>query len=175
MKTLLIGSLASFLLIFGAVFFFAQKMAKEQHPDTVGAELSAEDLDSAELSMMALEAERVQLANDRTRLLDQGQDVASQRSTLDDQLQKIQGAITKLEEEQVRYGQARTESAQKLAKMFNAMKPASAAPIFSSLDRETALDILIRMKEKSAAKLLSAIDPALAAQLSTKLSLRGAK
>ena len=59
--------------------------------------------------------------------------------------------------------------------MFDAMKPASAAPIFTSLDRDTALDILIRMKEKSAAKLLSSVNPRLAADLSTQLSLRGAR
>ncbi len=175
MKTILIGSTLSFLLIFGGVFFFAQKMAKQNRPDSVGTELSAEDIDSAELSLMALESERIQLDNDRGRLLDLRQDVSSQQATLTDQLDRIQGAILQLKEEQERYGAARTESAQKLAKMFDAMKPASAAPIFTSLDRDTALDILVRMKEKSAAKLLSAIDPGFAAQLSTKLSLRGAR
>jgi flagellar motility protein MotE (MotC chaperone) len=175
MKTLLIGSTVSFLLIFGGVFFFSQKMAKQNHPDAVGAELSAEDIDAAELSLMALEAERVQIDNDRSRLLDLRQGVSAQQSTLNEQLDNIQGAIQELKGEQRRYGEARAESAQKLAKMFDAMKPASAAPIFTSLDRDTALDILVRMKEKSAAKLLSAIEPSLAAQLSTKLSLRGAK
>lgn len=175
MKTILIGSTISFLLIFGGVFFFAQKMAQDRQPDAVGGELSAEDVDAAELSLRALAAERENLEHDRERLKALRQEVSAQQASLADQLERIQAAIQELQEEQKRYGEARSESAQKLAKMFDAMKADSAAPIFSSLDRDTALDILVRMKEKAAAKLLSEIDPRLAADLSTKLSLRGAR
>lgn len=175
MKTILIASTLSFLAIFAGVYVYAQKLAGEQATDRVGGTLSAEDVDAAELELTALHAEQERIQADRQRLLDLREVFSQEQAQLDAQLQSIQAAIAELREEQVRYSQARNESAQKLAKMFDAMKPASAAPIFSSLDRDTALDILVRMKEKSAAKLLAAIDTRLAADLSTKLSLRGAR
>lgn len=175
MKTILIASTVSFLFIFGGVFFYAQQVAKDAQPDRMGAPLSAEDLDAAELAMAALETEREQLAHERERLLRLRASMGQRESLLKDQLDQVQQSIAQLQDEQIRYGRARSESAQKLAKMFDAMKPASASPIFSSLDRDTALDILVRMKEKSAAKLLSAVEPSLAADLSTRLSLRGAR
>lgn len=175
MKTILIASTVSFVVIFGAVFLYAQKIQRDNETNAIGGALSAEDLDAAELTLAALEAERTQLDHQRHRLMDLRESIAQEKAQLQEQFDAVQVAIVELREEQVRYGQARSESAQKLAKMFDAMKPDSAAPVFSSLDRETALDILVRMKEKAAAKLLSAIDPKLAAELSTKLSLRGAR
>jgi flagellar motility protein MotE (MotC chaperone) len=175
MKTILIASTASFLLIFGGVFLYAQMIQRPDTQNRIGGSLSAADLDAAELAMAALEAERAQLDRQRHQLLDLREATAQERAQLQAQLETIQVAIVDLREEQVRYGQARSEAAQKLAKMFDAMKPDSAAPVFSQLDRATALDILVRMKEKSAARLLAEIDPRLAADLSTKLSLRGAR
>ena len=175
MKTILIASTVSFLVIFASVFFYAQQLKKQNEIHAVGGGLRAEDVDAAELTMAALEAEREAIAHDRERLFTLRESVAQERKQLEEQLDAIQSAIAELKDEQIRYGEARSNSAQKLAKMFDAMKPAAAAPIFGSLDRETALDILVRMKEKSAAKLLSAVDARLAAELSTKLSLRGAR
>lgn len=175
MKTILIASTASFLLIFGAVFFYAQQLKQQNAVNSVGGGLRAEDLDAAELTMAALEAERESIAHERERLFTLREGIAQEKAQLVNQLDTIQAAIAELQEEQIRYGEARSNSAQKLAKMFDAMKPAAAAPIFSELDGETALDILVRMKEKSAAKLLSSVDKRLAAELSTKLSLRGAR
>lgn len=175
MKTILIASTVSFLAIFAGVYFYANKLATDHGGDRAGALLSAEDVDAAELELRALQAERQSVEAERLRLLDLREAFAQERAQLSAQLESIQVAISELRDEQIRYGQARSESAQKLAKMFDAMKPSSASPIFSSLDRETALDILVRMKEKSAAKLLAAIDARLAAELSTKLSLQGAR
>ena len=175
MKTILIASTVSFLLIFGGVFLYAQMIQKQGATHRIGGALSAADLDAAELAMAALDAERAQLDHQRHRQMDLRESIAREQAQLQAQLESIQVATAQLRDEQVRYGQARSEAAQKLAKMFDAMRPDSAAPVFSQLDRETALDILIRMKEKSAARLLAAIEPRLAAELSTKLSLRGAR
>ncbi|HKK70124.1 MAG TPA: hypothetical protein VKA86_02835 [Candidatus Krumholzibacteria bacterium] len=175
MKTILIASTLSFLVIFAGVYFYAQKLSARNAVNSVGGQLAAEDIDAAELTMAALEAEREAIARERERLFSLRESMSQQRQQLKAQLDQIQTAIGELREEQVRYGEARSKSAQKLAKMFDAMKPAAAAPVFGSLDRETALDILVRMKEKAAAKLLSEVDPRLAAELSTKLSLRGTR
>ena len=61
----------------------------------------------------------------------------------------------------------------KLAKMYEAMKPDKAAHILAALDRDVFLEIIARMKEAPAAKILSYMDAGLAAQLSTRLSLQG--
>ncbi|MEZ4388759.1 MAG: hypothetical protein R3D98_14545 [Candidatus Krumholzibacteriia bacterium] len=59
-----------------------------------------------------------------------------------------------------------------MAKMYEAMKPAKAASILSTMDMEVTLAVLRRMKERPAAKILSFMDAGVAAQLSTRLSLQ---
>jgi flagellar motility protein MotE (MotC chaperone) len=81
--------------------------------------------------------------------------------------------IQKLEAKQQEYVQERENSATKLAKMYEAMKPAQAAPIMSALDLEIILDIMTRMKERQAARILANMDAGLAAQISTQMSMKG--
>jgi len=57
--------------------------------------------------------------------------------------------------------------------MYEAMKPQQAAPIISALDLDIILDIMSRIKDRQAAKILAKMDPGLAAQVSTRMSLKG--
>ncbi len=57
--------------------------------------------------------------------------------------------------------------------MYEAMPPAKAAPILAALAPDVTLDILRRMKERQAAAVLAAMDAGVAAQISTRLSMKG--
>ncbi len=175
MKTVFFASIVSFLLIFSGTFLWVQRQAKDALVDVPGSPLRPGDVDAAELSFAALEHERAQLASERQRLLQLRGSVETRELGLTNQRAEIERVIAELQAEQQRFGEARSASAQRLAKMFDSMKPDRAAIIFKTLDRRTSLEILAHMKEKTAAKLLSALDPALAADLSTRLSLRGAR
>ena len=50
-----------------------------------------------------------------------------------------------------------------------------AAPILSALELDIILDIMSRMKERPAAKILARMDAGLAAQVSTGMSLKGSR
>lgn len=57
----------------------------------------------------------------------------------------------------------------KLAKVYNAMKPADAAQIMKNLNDELVIEILRRVKQRQAAKILSQLPPARAARISQSL------
>jgi len=67
----------------------------------------------------------------------------------------------------------KTESLQRLAKIFEAMQAEDAARRIEKLDKESAVAILSTLKPKSAGKILSQVDPSLAAELSEKILIRG--
>jgi flagellar motility protein MotE (MotC chaperone) len=64
------------------------------------------------------------------------------------------------------------KSINQLVKVYSAMPPAEAASQFERLDRDITIQILSRMKGKSAAKILSNINPAIAVQISEQLVKR---
>jgi len=173
MKTVILVSTLSFAVIFGGLFFYARQQAALNSTDMPGARLTAEDVDAAERSFAALEQERESIQRERDALAAARAELAAQQQGLQSMHDEIEASIARLVGEQEKYGTARSDSADKLAKMFDAMKPDASAPIFRGLDRDISLEILTRMKEKSAAKLLAALDPGVAADLSTRLSLRG--
>jgi flagellar motility protein MotE (MotC chaperone) len=53
------------------------------------------------------------------------------------------------------------------------MKPAKAAPILETLDPQTVLEIVSRMKDRQAAKVLSSMNAGLASEISRRMSLKG--
>jgi len=70
------------------------------------------------------------------------------------------------------------EDLSRLVAVYTAMKPAAAAPLMEKLDLPYAVEVILRMKPKKAAKLLSAIKPKRAAAISrsiTAVSVGGGK
>ncbi len=70
------------------------------------------------------------------------------------------------------------EDLSRLVAVYTAMKPAAAAPLMEKLDLPYAVEVILRMKPKKAAKLLSAIKPERAAAISrsiTKITAEGNK
>lgn len=172
MKSVLVISALTFALIFGGVVLLSTQLKQAATPPT-GPELVAKDYEGAERVFNDMATERDRIQQEREDLNAQRQAAAAQQLLLAQEREQLQAVIAKLEERQKTYAAEQEQSAAKLAKMYEAMKPAQAAPIISALDLDIILDIMGRMKERPAAKILANMDAALAAQVSTRMSLRG--
>ena len=174
MKSVIIISFITFILIFGGVVVVSQNLDKV----AVGGvlpDLAPEDYQAAErvFQDMALERDRIQ--QEKESLMALRHAVSVQEKVLEQGRAQLEVVISKLDAKQSEYIEERERSAAKLAKMYEAMKPAQAAPILSALELDIILDIMIRMKERPAAKILSHMDAGLAAQVSTRMSLKGGR
>jgi len=172
MKSVLIISVITFILIFGGVVGISTQL-KQSTLEETNPELTAEDYAAAERVFhdMALERDRIQ--QDREDLLSLSQSIAVQEQVLEQGRESLLAVIKKLDFKQQEYVEERERSATKLAKMYEAMKPQQAAPILGALDMDIVLDIMTRMKERQAAKILAKMDAGFAAQISTRMSLKG--
>ena len=106
-------------------------------------------------------------------LMAQRQTLVVQELTLAAAQRDLEATVAKLETAQQQYTAAKDRSARKLAKMYEAMKPAKAAPILASLDMDVVLDIIARMQERQSARILAQMHAGLAAHISARLSSKG--
>ncbi|MBK7770676.1 MAG: hypothetical protein IPO18_14060 [bacterium] len=172
MKSVLIISALTFALIFGGVMLLSTQMKQAAAPVS-GPELTATDYEGAERVFRDMQIERDRIQQEREELGTLRQATAAQQVILVQEREQLLEVIRQLEARQKVYAEERDQSAAKLAKMYEAMKPAQAAPIISALELDIILDIMGRMKERPAAKILAHMDAGLAAQVSTRMSLRG--
>ncbi len=174
MKSVIIISVITFILIFGGVVLVSHNLSKVAMGGVV-PDLTPEDYQAAERVFQDMAVERDRIQQEKESLMALRQSVAVQEKVLEQGRTNLQAVINKLDAKQSEYIEERERSATKLAKMYEAMKPAQAAPIISALELEIILDIMTRMKERPAAKILSSMDPGLAAQVSTRMSLKGGR
>ena len=172
MKSVIIISAVTFILIFGGVLVMSSQLGKAAMNAGL-PEMGPEDYEAAERVFRDMAIERDRIQQEKEDLLALKQTVAVQEQVLNLSREQLLVVIKKLDNKQQEYIEERERSAVKLAKMYEAMKPAQAAPIMQSLDMEIILDIMSRMKERQAAKILAKMDAGLAAQVSTKMSLKG--
>jgi len=172
MKSVIIISVITFILIFGGVLLMSNHLNNAASNGGM-PEMGPEDYQAAERVFLDMARERDRIQQEKEALLALKQTVAVQEQVLMQGHENLQATIKKLEAKQQEYIEERESSATKLAKMYEAMKPAQAAPIMSALDLEIILDIMGRMKERQAAKVLAKMDAGLAAQISTHMSVTG--
>jgi flagellar motility protein MotE (MotC chaperone) len=174
MRSVVIVSLITFVIIFGGVVVMSAHLDRAARSGTQ-AELGPEDHAAAERIFQDIARERDRLQRDKEELVELRQAVTVQEEALERTKNSLATVIAKLESRQQQYVQERERSATKLAKMYEAMKPAKAAPILAALDLEIIIEIVSRMDERPAAKILANMDAGLAAQISTRMSLQGAE
>ncbi len=172
MKSVLTISVITFVLIFGGVVVISSQLSKVANGGT-NPELTPEDYAAAERVFHDMAVERDRIQQDKEELLALRSAVTVQEQVLEQGRESLLAVIKKLDQKQQEYVEERERSATKLAKMYEAMKPQQAAPIISGLELDIILDIMGRMKERPAAKILAKMDPGLAAQVSTRMSLKG--
>jgi flagellar motility protein MotE (MotC chaperone) len=114
----------------------------------------------------------LQLENDKLK-----KEISGLTARLNRSEEELSGLRTEKEGLQVELEKLQTEASErdetekgyeKLALLYNEMKPATAAAVIAKLDNETALGVLNRMEPGQASKVIGALDPELAATL-TKL------
>ena len=174
MKSVIIISVITFILIFGGVVLVSQNLNKVAMGGVI-PDLAPEDYNAAERVFLDMAVERDRIQQEKESLLALRQAVAVQEKVLEMGRAQLEIVISKLDAKQSEYIEERERSASKLAKMYEAMKPAQAAPIIGALELDIILDIMTRMKERPAAKILAHMDAGLAAQVSTRMSLKGGR
>ncbi|MDY0110456.1 MAG: hypothetical protein RBT60_11025 [Candidatus Krumholzibacteria bacterium] len=169
MKSILIISSLTFLLIFGGIAVLSMTLS----PPSPGE--SADPVEAAATARLLRDAalERDRLQREQERLAGLRQSQAAQEAVMAQVHGQLLEIVGKLEKQQATFISEQDAAATRLAKMYEAMKPDKAAVILATLDMEVTLAILSRMKERQAARILSFMDPGRAAQISTRLSLQG--
>ena len=102
-----------------------------------------------------IQQQREALAAEEKRLLEL-------KAAIDDLGKRHEGAVKERDGKDA-------EKVQRLARLYEAMKPKDAAVVLEKMDRALALEILAAMKDGKASKVLSAIQPGTAADLSKRL------
>ena len=92
-----------------------------------------------------------------------------------DEIARLQTLIEELKQAQGDHDATQEAEIVKLAKVYEAMKPASAATILSSLDIDIVLGIMRHLKNRQAAQILAYMTPTQAAEISARLSPQGGK
>jgi len=170
MKSVAIVSTVTFVLIFGGIAVMSYQLGGFTGG---GEEPAPADAASSERLLRDAAAERDRLQRERETLAGLRQSQAAREAVMGQVHEQLLGVIGRLEEKQNTFIAEQATAADRLAKMYEAMKPEKAASILATMDLDVTLAILARMKERQAARVLSFMDPGLAAQISTRLSLQG--
>ncbi len=172
MKTILIISVVTFALIFGGIALLALQVGQAP-ADAATPAAGGVDQEASARVLRDLQAERDRIQREKEELAALRQSYAVQEQVLSQTYAKMQELTSGVAAGQAARTAEQDEATVKLAKMYEAMPPAKAAPILATLDPEVTLDILRKMKARQAAAVLAAMDAAVAAQISTRLSLKG--
>ena len=172
MKSVLIISVATFFVIFGGLAVLSSQLGKDTRDHQQS--LVPAGLVDAKSILKGLDAERALVRREKEELVTLRQAVVVQEQVLEEGRRELEAMVRELETKHRVLEADRDRSAGRLAKMYENMKPGQAAPILANLEMETILDILRRMKEREAARILASMDATLAAKISMELSLGGA-
>lgn len=173
MKSIVIISIITFVLIFGGIVVLSGVIPQARNAAPATVVLTPEEIAAAERAFADLAVERDRVQRDKEDLLALRTHQAVEAKMLDDQQALLQGMLDSLRVTTAGLDDAHARAADKLAKMYEAMKPDKAAPILATLEMDIVLDILKRMKERPAAKILAYMNAGLAAQISARLSEKG--
>jgi flagellar motility protein MotE (MotC chaperone) len=175
-KAVVVISTITFLIIFGVLVLttgLVNDLGGLLRNTTVSqVDTRAED-DANDRVRENLAQERDKLQAQLERINNRALQADVEEKTIDDQQKKLYEIISELKTLQKEYTDERDQSAQKLAKVYEAMKPDKAAPILASMKIDDVLQIMSRMKERQAAKILTNMNTGMASELSTRLGMKG--
>lgn len=126
-----------------------------------------------------LEAARQQLAKDQEAVAAREAAVQEAQAALDAKAKELADREKALAEKEKAVAQLqaelenRKEVVDKLARLYNLMKPVEVAAVAERLDDELLVSILGRMEEQQAAKVLAAMPPATSARLTRMIAAGG--
>jgi flagellar motility protein MotE (MotC chaperone) len=148
--------------------------------ESTGARLGLEDEDFDPMMLSRAEIELLQeLSQRRTDLERREREFALKQQTLAAAEQKLDAKIAELETLKktvesllVTQEQQQEVRLKSLVKIYESMKPKEAARIFDSLEADTLLDVVERMKESKTAPILALLNPDKAKSLTEGLAIR---
>lgn len=147
--------------------------AEEKKPEMKPTAVTAAPVGSPETKVLSVEARKLDDAEymfklaERKKQLDQrelelnklSEQIEKQKVEITEKLNKLEATrvqISKALEEKIKVDDLKVDT---LVQMYTNMKPVQAAKIFESLDEDLVIEILGRMKKKSAADILNLIKP----------------
>ena len=173
---LLVGMTLSFAAI-GLVMLFALKVVSNMDdvrdlltgkmPGAESTLIKPSEVVEAQDALLLLQQQKQELEQDL-------QDLMQDRARLQTEKSILSGEVGELEAQTQAGGQdavqAREERLEQMVALYNAMRPADAAAIMDGLSDELILEVLPRLKERQAARILNNLgDDARKARLATLL------
>jgi flagellar motility protein MotE (MotC chaperone) len=163
MFLLLIGMTLSFAAI-ALVMLFALKVVTSmdevtdlltgQMPGAESALVKSGEIEQVQDALLLLQQHKKEIEQDV-------EDLRSQRDSLEQRKMELGGDVTLLEEKNQEGSQdevaARQERLEQMVALYDAMRPADAAAIMDGLSDELVLDILPKLKQRQAARILNSL------------------
>jgi flagellar motility protein MotE (MotC chaperone) len=163
MFLLLIGMTLSFAAI-ALVMLFALKVVTSmdevtdlltgQMPGAESALVKSGEIEQVQDALLLLQQHKKEIEQDV-------EDLRSQRDSLEQRKLELGGDVTLLEEKNQEGSQdevaARQERLEQMVALYDAMRPADAAAIMDGLSDELVLDILPKLKQRQAARILNSL------------------
>lgn len=171
MRSVVLFGVLSFFVIFSVTFFLTGvfkglKTAWDERR-TEDVALVEEDLS---LERQSLQAKTEEISRREVQVADLEEALELEKAVLSEEFNKIKAMRSRIESAAGQMEANQQKSLRKLAKMYEAMPPKDAASILSGMDIDVVIDVLRYMKERPAAKVMAALDPARAAVLSSMMS-----
>ncbi len=172
MKSAIIFGALSFFVIFGVTFFLtgvfqgAMTLIEERHANEEVEEVP----DELALERKSLQARTDDISRREGAIEDLEESLELERAVLGEEFNKIDAMRRRIDMAVNRVEEQKLKSLKKLAKVYEAMPAKDAASILSGMDVDIVLEVVRNMKERPAAKILAALDPARAAAISNLLS-----
>lgn len=142
-----------------------QMPEKMRHKQTFSGSLNLEILKSLEKKENAI--------NQREKdLQKQEEQLKVLRTDIEKRLHDIEKAQRRLEELAAIREDLVEKSINHLAKVYSSMRPEEAGPLIEKLEEDITIQILRKMKSRSAGKILARVKPSIAARLSEEIARR---
>ncbi len=139
--------------------------------------------DPAKVVLRGLEEKKQAIASAGKTLDQERKELETYEEQIDEKLAALTALKKQINDDMARLDQKKTQKElekeatfeakmARLVKMYAGMKPKAAALIVDKMDLEVAQEIFVRMREASAAQILSFVDSAKAAKISERLAFK---
>ncbi len=174
MKEVIAVSMLSFVLIsMGALYSMGFLRFGPEVP-VLETAVDTDKVTLAKVQFQAIETQKINLQRSVAEMLSLRNDMELEKRIVADMRRELEGYLANITEASGPADTVHVEQIAKLAKLYDSMKPESAAPIASSLTMDLLVEIISSMKDKKAARLMAALPPELSAEVSRRLGTRSA-
>lgn len=173
LRSIIVASILSLAITFGG-YVGVVKLTSKRNVDKKPAEeeLTKEDVAAAELQLKGAAEQKGLLVGVQSSLtaMQANMDIAT--NVLLEEQRKLEALHQSIAADKVAMKEINEQALRKLAKLYESMKPADAAQIASQLETDLVVEIIPRMNERSAAKMLSAMDVQRAVEITSLIAER---